>query len=292
MARYSAAVVAVGVLGAAFAVAFRLLLHHRLRLLLGTGNVLEGVGSLPWYSRLALPAAGGAAAAAISLLAARSPGGHGVAVILESVALGRGRIRLPAVLLKSAASLVALCSGASIGREGSIIQFGGGAGSLLGRWLRLPGREARMLVAAGTGAGFAAAYNTPFAAVLFVVEIVTGVLGIDILVPVAAAVVVSTALTRLAVGGGPIYGQRAFALVTQEELVAYCALGLLAGVAGPAFLAGRSGVAGAAGPSTGSAPSRSSRRKSWWRTARWGSSRAWRGRRFWRRCRGPRTRCA
>src|SRR4051812_12476643 len=237
MGRYGLAVLAVGVLGAAFAVAFRLLLHHGLSLILGTGNVLEGFAALPWTGRLLLPAAGGALAAAISLLATRSPGGHGVGVILESVALGRGRIRLPAVLLKSAASLVALCSGASIGREGSIIQFGGGAGSLLGRWLRLPPRETRMLVAAGTGAGFAAAYNTPFAAVLFVVEIVTGVLGVDILAPVAAAVGVSTALTRLAVGGGPIYGKRLFALVTQEELAAYCVLGLLAGVAGPAFLA-------------------------------------------------------
>src|SRR3954463_14587412 len=100
MARYSAAVVAVGVLGAAFAIAFRLLLHHGLRLLLGTGNVLEGFGALPWIERLALPAAGGAAAAAISLLAARSPGGHGVAVILGAGGLGRRRIRLPRGVLQ------------------------------------------------------------------------------------------------------------------------------------------------------------------------------------------------
>lgn len=245
MARYGLAVLLVGALGAAFAIAFRLLLHHGLELVLGTGNVLEGFARLSWPARLALPAAGGAAAAGISLLAARSPGGHGVAVILESVALGRGRIRLPAVLLKSAASLVALCTGGSIGREGSLIQFGGGIGSLIGRWFRLPGREARMLVAAGTGAGFAAAYNTPFAAVLFVVEIVTGVLGIDILVPVAAAVTVATTLTRLAIGGGPIYGQREFALVTQEELAAHCLLGLAAGVAGAGFLAALSAAEGA-----------------------------------------------
>ena len=237
MARYGVAVLLVGILGAAFGIAFRLLLHHGLTLVLGTPDVLQGFAALPWFVRLGLPALGGLLAAVISLLAARSPGGHGVAVILESVALGRGQIRLPAVLLKALASLVALCSGSSIGREGSIIQFGGGAGSLLGRWLSLPARETRMLVAAGTGAGFAAAYNTPFAAVLFVVEIVTGVLGIDILAPVAAAVVVSTVLTRLVLGGSPIYGQRAFALVTQEELAAYCALGILAGVIGPAFLA-------------------------------------------------------
>jgi CIC family chloride channel protein len=204
--------------------------------------VLEGFTALPWFARLFLPAAGGAAAAAISLLAARSPGGHGVGVILESVVLGRGQIRLPAVLLKAWASLVALCTGGSIGREGSIIQFGGGAGSLLGRWLRLSGRETRMLVAAGTGAGFAAAYNTPFAAVIFVLEIVTGIVGLDILVPVAGATAIATTLTRLAIGGGPIYGQREFALVTQEELLAHCVLGLAAGVIGPAFLALLSGA--------------------------------------------------
>ena len=236
IARYAVAVLLVGVLAAGFAIAFRLLLHHGLGLVLGTSDVLEGFAALPWHLRLALPAAGGGLAAAISLLAARSPGGHGVAVILESVVLGRGQIRLPAVLLKSLASLVALCSGASIGREGSIIQFGGGSGSLIGRVFRMPARETRMLVAAGTGAGFAAAYNTPFAAVLFVVEIVTGILGVDILVPVAAAIAVATTLTRLAIGGGPIYGKRTFALVTQEELLAHCVLGLLAGLIGPAFL--------------------------------------------------------
>jgi CIC family chloride channel protein len=213
-----------------------------MELLFGTSDVLEGFAALPWYERLALPAAGGAAAAAISTLAAHTPGGHGVAVILESVALGRGRIRVPAVLLKSAASLAALCTGGSLGREGSIIQFGAGAGSLLGRWLRLPGREARMLIAAGTGAAFASAYNTPFAAVLFVVEIVTGVLAIDIVVPAAVATTVATALTRLAIGGGPLYGQRAFELAGGAEIPAYIALGVLAGLVGPAFLAALSSM--------------------------------------------------
>src|SRR4051812_26677450 len=153
MGRYGLAVLAVGVLGAAFAVAFRLLLHHGLSLILGTGNVLEGFAALPWTGRLLLPAAGGALAAAISLLATRSPGGHGVGVILESVALGRGRIRLPAVLLKSAASLVALCSGASIGREGSIIQFGGGGRPPVGGWARRAGGGARVLGGGRAGGG-------------------------------------------------------------------------------------------------------------------------------------------
>jgi len=235
--RYGIAGVAVGVLGAAFAIVFRLALHEGVKLVVGDPNVTEGFAALPIAARVALPAIGGAVAGAIGLLAVRQAKGHGVAEILEAVALGRGEIRLPTVLLKAAASLAALCTGASIGREGSIIQFGAGTGSTVGRWLALPDRERRLLVAAGTGAGFAAAYNTPIAAVLFVVEVVTGVLGLEVLVPVVVATVTSTTLTRLALGGGPLYGTREFALVSQEELLAYCVLGLVAAAVGAAFIA-------------------------------------------------------
>lgn len=235
-ARYAIAAVVVGAFGAAFGIAFRLALHHGLQLLTGTNDVLAAFAAMPLWERLLLPAAGGGLAAAVGLVAVQTEGGHGVAEILEAVVLGRGVIRLKTVLLKAVASLVALVSGASIGREGSIIQMGAGSGSTLGRLLRLPEKETRMLVAAGAGAGFAAAYNTPIAAVLFVVEVVTGVLGLDVFLPAAIAVATSTTLTRLAIGGGPIYGQREFALVSQEELIAYCVLGVLAGVLGPGFM--------------------------------------------------------
>ncbi|GAC1340651.1 MAG: ClcB-like voltage-gated chloride channel protein [Myxococcales bacterium] len=238
--RYALAILAVGVLAAGFAIAFRLALHHGVQLLTGKPDVLAGFSALPIPVRIGLPALGGLCAAALGLVAARRSGGHGVAEILESVALGRGHVNLLTVVWKGAASLVALASGGSIGREGSIIQFGAGAGAMLGRRLGLADRELRLLAAAGTAAGFAAAYNTPIAAVLFVVEIVTGVLGLDVVVPASIATAVATTLTRLAIGGGPLYGQRAFALVSQDELAAYLAVGLLAGVAGAAFMAGLS----------------------------------------------------
>jgi CIC family chloride channel protein len=238
--RYALATLAAGVLAAGFAVVFRLALYHGVRLVTGHADILAGFSSLPVPLRVVLPALGGLCAAALGLVAARRPGGHGIAEILESVALGRGQIHLLTVVWKGAASLVALVTGGSIGREGSIIQFGAGAGAMLGRNLGLADRELRLLAAAGTAAGFAAAYNTPIAAILFVVEIVTGVLGLDVVVPAAIATAVATTLTRLAIGGGPLYGQRAFALVSQEELAAYLAVGVLAGVVGAAFMAGLS----------------------------------------------------
>ena len=234
---YVAATVLVGLLGAAFAIAFRLALHHGMALLLGRDNVLDAFHALPLARRVALPAAGALCAGLVGLAAARSTAGHGVGAILEAVTLGRGRLSLGATLAKSLASFCALVTGGSLGREGSIVQFGASAGASLGRRLGLDSKRTRALVAAGTAAGFAAAYNTPLAAVLFVVEIVTGLVTLEVVLPVVVATAVATSMTRLAIGGGPIYGARTFALTSGAELGAHVALGLLAGVVGPAFLA-------------------------------------------------------
>src|SRR5450755_62295 len=67
-------------------------------------------------------------------------------------------------------------------------------------------------------------------------EVVTGVVALDIVLPAIIAVPIATALTRLAIGGGPIYGQRSFSMSSNAELAVYGGLGLLAGGAGPLFM--------------------------------------------------------
>lgn len=235
-ARYVTGALLVGIAGGAFAIAFRLLLHEGLKFVVGSADVLVGFESLDAWQRLLYPACGGLLAGLVMTAAARQAMGHGVAEVMEAVALGRGEIRLSGVVWKSVASLFAIVGGGSIGREGSIIQFGAGAGSVIARALGLTPRELRALVAAGTAAGFAAAYNTPIAAVIFVAEIVTGVLNLEIGLGVMAATAVSTLLTRMVVGGGPLYGARVFTLSSHWELIAYGVLGLLAGIAGPLFM--------------------------------------------------------
>jgi CIC family chloride channel protein len=234
--RFAAALLGVASGAAGFAVVFRHAIAWVFVHGYGEGNVLSAFQALPWYARVAIPTLGGGMAGLLGAIAARLKGGHGVGEVMEAVALGKGRISLRLTSLKALGSWLAIVSGGSVGREGPLIQFGGGLGSTLGRMLRLRERQVRALIAAGAAAGFAAAYNTPIAAVLFVVEVVAGVVALDIVLPALIAAPIATALTRLAIGGGPIYGQRSFSLHSNAELAVYAALGLLAGVAGPAFM--------------------------------------------------------
>lgn len=221
---------------AAFAVLFRHTIAWVFLHAYRAHDVLSAFERLPWYARVVVPLVGASVAGFLGAISSKLKGGHGVGEVMEAVALGKGQISLRLTLLKALGSWFAIVSGGSVGREGPLIQFGGGFGGTLGRLFRLRERQIRALIAAGAGAGFAAAYNTPIAAVLFVLEVVTGVIALDLVLPVIIAVPIATALTRLAIGGGPIYGQLSFSMNSNAELALYAALGLLAGITGPLFM--------------------------------------------------------
>lgn len=218
---------------AAFAVTFRLSLNLVYRALYDAQNVVEAIAGLPIWLRLAGPAGGAAVAGLLSRW--RLSRAQGVSNVMEAVALGKMKLSLRVTAWRVAGSWSAIATGMSIGREGPLIEFGGSLGATVARVFGVSFNQARVLVAAGTAAGFAAAYNTPFAAVLFVLETIVGIVALEALLPVMAATVVATTLTRLIVGGGPIYGARAFAVSSLFEFATYTLLGVLAVGAAFAF---------------------------------------------------------
>lgn len=220
------ALVLVAVAAAGFAIAFRASLTFALKTVVGIANVVDAMTAIDWWWRLVVPMVGALAAGALSLLVARR-GGGGVSDVMEAVALGRARLSLFVTLVKSAASWCAIVCGGSLGREGPLIQFGGTAGNEIGTRIGLNAEECRVLIAAGTAAGFAAAYNTPLAAVAFVLEVVAGIVVVDTVVPTLIATVIATALTRAVVGAGPFYGSRTFTLTSAGELAAYGAVAVI-----------------------------------------------------------------
>ncbi len=239
-----AAAVLVGVLAGGFAIGFRAAQTAVFVHLYHAPDVLRAFGALPPPLRLLIPAAGGAVAAA---LAAWGGGGRSMTEIMEAVAVAGRRISVPGAVVKAGASFAAISTGGSLGREGPLVHFGAAIASAVGRLARLDPRRTRALIAAGTAAGFAAAYNTPIAAVLFVVEIVAETPALGLTLPALTSTTVATLLTRWALGAGPLYGLRTFTLLARSELLGYAALGIVTGLGGAAFMAlldvGRRGFA-------------------------------------------------
>jgi CIC family chloride channel protein len=231
--RFFAALVVVAVGAAMFAVGFRLSLSWLYRTVYGAGNVVEAIAALPRWLRLIVPVAGAGAAGVIAMW--RTAPGQGVSNVMEAVALGNVHLSVRTTISRVASSWAAIASGMSLGREGPLIEFGGALGAAAGRAVSMSLMRTRVLVAAGTAAGFAAAYNTPLAAALFVVETIGGIAAPPLVLPAIFATTAATALTRLIVGPGPIYGQRAFTLGSYWELLSFAALGAAAALTALGF---------------------------------------------------------
>ncbi|MFN0249175.1 MAG: chloride channel protein [Kofleriaceae bacterium] len=225
--RFAGALVIVAIVAAGFAIAFRASLELVFDAVAAAPNVVVAMTGAEWWWRLGIPIAGAFLAGVLALAIANRAGG-GVGDVMEAVVTGRVRLSLSTTLVKSLASWAAIVSGGSLGREGPLIAFGGAAGSSVGGWFDISPAQQRVLIAAGTAAGFAAAYNTPLAAIAFVVEVVTGIIVIETVVPALIATVIATALTRAAVGAGPIYGQQTFVVTSAGELAAFAAAALVA----------------------------------------------------------------
>ncbi len=170
--------------------------------------------------------------------------GHGVPEVMDAIYYNRGKIRPRVVLIKSLASALSIGSGASVGREGPIIQIGSGIGSVLGRFFRLRTWQIITMVAAGAGAGIAATFNTPLGAVLFAVELMLPEFSARTLIPVVLATGAATYMGRLAFGMAPAFlvathsRPELFVPLSVDMLPLYVIFGVVVGVAATVFVRG------------------------------------------------------
>jgi CIC family chloride channel protein len=137
--------------------------------------------------------------------------------------------------IKLVGGALALGSGLALGREGSTVQMGGAVGAAVAARLKSPIRERLTLIAAGAGAGLAAAFNAPLAGLVFVLEELQrdfrpGVFGAAF---IAAAV--ADILARLVGGQLPVFAVPSYPVAPLAALPIFAALGALAGLLGILF---------------------------------------------------------
>jgi CIC family chloride channel protein len=167
--------------------------------------------------------------------------GHGVPEVIDAIYYNKGLIRPVVAVIKSLASALSIGSGGSVGREGPIIQIGASFGSTLGQIISMPSWQRITLIAAGTGGGIAATFNTPIGGLLFAVEIALHEISVRTLVPVAISTVTATYIGTLFFGPNPSFVIPAFETPyfhIEDPLLLFCyaGLGVITGIVSTIYI--------------------------------------------------------
>ena len=109
------------------------------------------------------------------------------------------------VWVKFVAGVLSIGGGCSLGSEGPSVQLAGGLSSTLAGVLGEAKQKRRMAAAAGAAAGLAAAFNTPLAAVTFVLEEIIADLNSSLLGSVLLASVIGAFVVHGLIGAQPAF---------------------------------------------------------------------------------------
>ncbi|OUL32039.1 chloride channel protein [Nostoc sp. 106C] len=144
--------------------------------------------------------------------------------------------RVAAVKLISA--IIALGSGITLGRQGPTVHVGAGLAAGMSRWVPTSPDHRRQMIAAGAGAGLAAAFNAPIAGVLFIVEeLLQDLSGITLGTAIIASFI-GGVISRL-LGGGSLdlnlHLTQSLSQFSIPEIPFFLLLGVLAGFLGGLF---------------------------------------------------------
>ena len=146
-----------------------------------------------------------------------------------------GFINSKSVLIKFIAGVLSIGGGNSLGREGPSVFLGGGVSSNFAGLLGASNRQRRGATLIGASAGLAAAFNTPIAAIAFIIEEVVGDLNNRYLGRVVLSSVIGAFVVYAVLGRQPAFSLPSIENISWFHYIVVPFVSIVASLAGVFF---------------------------------------------------------
>ena len=198
----------VGIAGASVTLGFRLVIALFNLIVFGqSDDITQAMQVWPWYCWPIIVGGGGAVAGVLLHYAVKLEKQTAIKTdYLDVINARLNAVPTGSSLLRACSSMMSISSGASIGKEGPMVQLAALCGSWLARFV--PKRFALAnsdMVAMAAAAGLASVYHAPLAATLFVAEIAFGISALQRTIPIMLSAVTAVLTMWLLGFRSPLY---------------------------------------------------------------------------------------
>ncbi|MCG6898406.1 MAG: chloride channel protein [Gammaproteobacteria bacterium] len=224
-----------GLMAGVLVILFRFSIEWTQRWMLPDGKI-GNYEALPGWLRFLFPVAG---ALVLALIFERLPAARrnvGIVHMLDYLRFRKQALPFSNAVVQFFCGMLAIVSGNSVDREGPGVHLGAATSSVLGMRVRLSEDDSYLLAAAGGAAAIAAAFNTPLAGVIFVIEVLRLRYAINNIVPVIVASVVGAIISHIVYGPSPAFSVPAVSIGSLMELLVMLMMGVLIGLVGAGFV--------------------------------------------------------